>query len=75
MSTLTDRVVAALSSRENFAAVVKEHVVHHPTHVLLETFLCLFIAYVLLIKRAYDPKKRCARARGGAGPNRLRNRT
>ena len=62
MSTLSARVVLAFSSRENFVAVVRDHVVNHPTHVLLETFLCLFIAYVLLIKRAYDPKKRCAAA-------------
>jgi hypothetical protein len=49
---------AELSTSAAFLRMCYDHVVYHPTHVIIETFLCLFIAYVLLFKRAYDPKKR-----------------
>lgn len=30
----------------------------NPEHFVLELFLVVFIAYILLVKRAYDPAKR-----------------
>ncbi len=31
----------------------------HPEHVIVETFLILLILYIAIVKRAYDPQKRC----------------
>lgn len=35
-----------------------QRVEESPTHVLVETALVLIIAYIVLVKRAYDPAKR-----------------
>ena len=44
-----------------------------PTHVVIETTLIIAMLYILLVKRTYDPTKRCGRAglRLVAGKERL----
>lgn len=41
----------------------------HPVHLFIELTLAVFIGYITLVKKAYDPTKRCvlAAARAGAG--------
>jgi hypothetical protein len=37
---------------------VLEMIYNNPVHVAIETVMFLFIAYIVLAKRAYDPAKR-----------------
>jgi hypothetical protein len=41
--------------------------VDHPSHVVIETALSLFIIYVLFVKREYNPKKKYGRECGRFG--------
>jgi hypothetical protein len=36
-----------------------ESVRANPVHFAVEVFLVVFISYILLVKRSYDPTKRC----------------
>ena len=58
MVNLSDLPVG-LRSLSAFYSMCKDHIVNHPTHVVLETFLCVFIFIVLFMKREYNPKKQC----------------
>ena len=58
MVTFADLPIGLRSSAA-FYTLCLDHVINHPTHVVLETLLCLFIFVVLVVKREYDPRKRC----------------
>ncbi len=49
------RAMDAKGAYEHLLALAKEN----PVHVSVEVFLVLFIAYIILVKRSYDPLKRC----------------
>jgi hypothetical protein len=42
-----------------------EAVREDPIHIAVEAALVLFISYILLVKRTYDPAKKCAGAEEG----------
>lgn len=51
-----------LQSWSAFRLAAIAHFVDHPSHVVIETALSLFIIYVLFVKREYNPKKKCVAA-------------
>ncbi len=56
-----------LQSWSAFRLAAIAHFVDHPSHVVIETALSLFIIYVLFVKREYNPKKKCGRECGRFG--------